>query len=303
MAAPRTALVTGATGFVGTHLARRLVTDGWDVHVVVRPGSDLTRLGPTADRVKAHAYDGTTEGLAALIGGARPDVVIHLASLFLVQHTPADVAGLVASNVLFGTQLAEGMVRHGVTRLLNTGTSWQHFEGREYSPVNLYAATKEAFAAVLGYYVEIRGLRVLTLTLSDTYGPDDPRPKLLTLLRQTAASRQPLAMSPGEQLMDLVHIDDVVEAYLLSAERLLADAVEGHECYAVSSGAPQPLREVVAVFEEAAGVDVPIQWGGRPYRPREMLRPWRRGATVPGWRPRVGLRDGIRGTLAAGRRS
>ena len=193
-------LVTGATGFVGAHLTRRLVADGWDVHLVVGPGSDLARLGPAADRVRAHVHDGTTEGLIALVGAAGPDPVIHLASLFLAQHAPADVAGLVASNVLFGTQLVEAMAQHGVTRLLNTGTSWQQYENRDGAPVNLNAATKEAFEAVLAYYVEAQGLRVLTLKLFDTYGPDDPRPKLLTLLRRTAASQQPLAMSPGEQL-------------------------------------------------------------------------------------------------------
>jgi nucleoside-diphosphate-sugar epimerase len=59
------------------------------------------------------------------------------------------------------------------------------------------------------------------------------------------------------------------------------------------------LREVVLVFEEAAGTKLPIEWGGRPYRSREVMRPWDRGRPVPGWRPRVGLLDGIRRTLAA----
>jgi nucleoside-diphosphate-sugar epimerase len=298
MAAPHTALVTGATGFVGAHLVRRLAAAGWDVHALVRPRSDLGRLGPSV--AHTHTHDGTTEGLIGIVGAARPGIVIHLASLFLAQHTPADVARLVASNVLFGTQLAEAMARHGVTRLLNTGTAWQHFENRDYSPVNLYAATKQAFDAVLQYYVEAHGLRAVTLELYDTYGPDDPRPKLLTLLRQTASGQRLLAMSPGEQLLDLVHIDDVTEAYWLAAECLLADRVEGHERYAVSSGAPRPLRDVVAVFEEAAGVSVPIRWGGRPYRPREVMRPWDRGRPVPGWRPRVGLLDGFRQALATG---
>src|SRR5256885_16981298 len=119
MPAAGSVLVTGATGFIGAHLTRRLVAEGWDVHLVVRPGSDLARLGPAADRTCAHAHDGTTEGMIALVGAARPTLVIHLASLFLAQHVPTDVAGLVMSNVLFGTQLVEAMAHHGVARLLN----------------------------------------------------------------------------------------------------------------------------------------------------------------------------------------
>src|SRR5206468_6519899 len=61
MAAPVTALVTGATGFVGWHLVRRLASEGWNVHVVTRPGSDLGRLGRLG--LRSYPHDGTTEGI------------------------------------------------------------------------------------------------------------------------------------------------------------------------------------------------------------------------------------------------
>lgn len=299
----RRALVTGATGFVGGHLVRRLVTDGWQVHCIVRPGSRLGLLEGWTDRLTLHCHDDTPENLARVVAVSAPAVVLHLASLFLSEHRPDQISSLVSSNVRFGAELLEAMSANGVQRLVNTGTAWQHFHvgaSNDYRPVNLYAATKQAFEAILDYYLQTTPLRAVTLKLSDTYGPEDPRPKLLALLaRLTAGNGQPLAMSAGEQHVDLVHIEDVCGAYVTAVRRLLDEQtpVGGHEIYAVTSGTTRTLREVVAAYEEAIGSRLPIQWDARPYRVREVMNPWIGGEPLPGWRSKVTLLDGLRTLL------
>ena len=287
------AIITGASGFVGSHLAGSLVGRGWTVHVILRTDSNLSLIAGILDRITVHRHDGSMERLEEIVRKVTPDVVFHLASLFLAQHRQEDVEPLVQSNVLFGTQLLEAMVKCGVHRLVNTGTSWQHYENHDYSPVNLYAATKQAFEDILRYYVEATPLQAISLKLFDTYGPGDPRPKLFTLLRRVAEQGEQLEMSPGEQLVDLVYIDDIVDAFLLAAKRLLVDAIPCHEPYAVSSGAPVKLRELVEIYGRVIGRTLPIRWGGRPYRPREVMVPWDTGSPIPGWRPRIGLEEGI----------
>lgn len=295
-AADRVALVTGGTGFVGTHLLKRLYKEGWQVHALVRPES-LRKAEAQDGTVTWHAHDGSTEGMLAILKAVRPKVVFHLASLFLAQHRPTDVESLIASNVLFGTQLLEGMAQSGVRYLVNTGTSWQSYENEGYNPVCLYAATKQAFEDLARYYVEACGVRMITLRLFDTYGPEDPRPKLIALLQRALTTGETLEMSPGEQQIDLVFIDDVVEAFLIAAERLVMGAAAGSEVYAVSSGKPMTLRQFVARFSEVAGQAVKVNWGGRPYRPREVMRPWAGGKPLPGWSIRVGIEEGLRRTL------
>jgi nucleoside-diphosphate-sugar epimerase len=291
---PFRALITGATGFVGSRLVHRLVREGCDVHVIVRPASKLDQLDDVKDDIQIHVHDGDTEKLQNIVSVANPDTVFHLASLFLAQHQPKDIVPLIQSNLQFGTQLVEALVQNGVYCLVNTGTSWQHYENREYSPVCLYAATKQAFEALLQFYLETTPLKTITLKLFDTYGPDDPRPKLFQLLKTVSDRQEPLAMSPGEQLIDLVYIDDVIEAYQVAAERLRAGLTRTHECYAVSSGQPISLKELVCVYEQVTGKKLPIQWGGRPYRPREVMVPWNKGRLLPGWSVKIGLEEGIR---------
>ncbi len=294
----RSVLLTGASGFIGAALAQRLAREGWQVHLLLRPGSSRAGLDDAAFHL--HQHDGSTAGLVEILRQAAPQGVFHLASRFLAQHMAADVEGLIQSNVLFSTQLAEAMAANGVKLLVNAGTSWQHYQDGDYNPVSLYAATKQAFEAILRYYAECAGLRVCTLKLFDTYGPGDQRPKLLHLLKKTAQAGTALAMSPGGQLIDLVYIDDVVDAFLLAFERLRSGAQqEPMAAYGISSGAPLPLKELAALYAQVSGLPLDIEWGGRPYRPREVMVPWTRYPQLPGWRPRISLAEGIRRTLAS----
>lgn len=288
----RVALVTGGTGFVGAHLIRHLLRAGWTVHALVRASSQVSSESD-ADGATWHRHDGSMGGLSAILEAARPTVVFHLASLFLAQHRPENVDGLVTSNVLFGTQLMEAMDHAGVRLLVNTGTCWQNYENQAYDPVNLYAATKQAFEDIARYYVAARGQRMVTLRLCDTYGPNDPRPKLFALLKRALASGEVLEMSPGEQLIDLVYIDDVVEAFRLAGERLLRGEAAAAEIHAVTSGSPIALKELVARFAEAAGRPLLVRWGGRPYRPREVMAPPHICGPLPGWQAKVSLKEGL----------
>jgi nucleoside-diphosphate-sugar epimerase len=272
------------------------------VHAVVRPGSAAAGLAGTP-----HTHDGTTEGMLAIVQASRPDVVFHLASLFIAEHRADQVAQLVASNLLLGLQLAEGMGAAGRTLLVNTGTAWQHYENEDYDPVNLYAATKEAYLDLLRFYQEAAGLEVITLELYESYGPRDPRPKLMTAL--VRAARQAtgeggagarLALTDGTQRLDLVHVRDIARAYARAAERLLRGEVAGSERWAVRSGEPRSVREVVELVGRTAGKPFAAEWGVRPYRAREVMEPPER-PTLPGWRAEIPLEAGIRELLSVGR--
>ena len=288
------ALVTGGTGFVGSRLVEGLAAAGFDVHVLVRPGSSLKQLAPVQSKIECIEHDGSTGQLIKIVGQVRPAIVFHLASLFVAEHKSEQVTELIDSNVRFSAQLLEAMAVNGVTGLVNAGTSWQHFGSAAYRPVCLYAATKQAFEAVLDFYVDAYRVRAITLKLFDTYGPDDPRPKLFSLLHSACSRNIKLDLSPGEQNIDMVYIDDVIDAFLQAAKRVLSGEVTNKEEYAVSSGRPLSLKRIVAIYGAVCGVELKVNWGARPYRAREVMNPWNTGDPLPGWSPQVTLEEGIR---------
>jgi nucleoside-diphosphate-sugar epimerase len=131
------------------------------------------------------------------------------------------------------------------------------------------------------------------LKLSDTYGPEDKREKLFTLLRRTAQSGTPLNMSAGEQLLDLVYVDDIVDGYLLTASRLLTGEYT-KEQFQLSSGRMYSLKDVVRIYESIKGLSLDVNFGVLPYREREVMTPWQAGSRLHGWSSKVGLEEGIR---------
>ena len=293
-------LITGITGFIGSHLAERLIDDGHKVYAIVRPTSDIQYLLPTVRQQVDFRMLDANHTLFDIMSDLddsdmKPEIVYHLASLYLSRHQPQEVCELIASNITFGTELLEAMANHDITRLVWAGTSWQHYQDEVYNPVNLYAATKEAYAVLLKYYRETAGVQDICLQLFDTYGSRDKRRKLIHLLLETAESGENLAMSPGNQQIDLVHIDDVVGAFVTAGELLNKGRKGG--VYAVSSGRQLTLRELVHLMERILQKPLNITWGGRSYREREVMLPWQKGERLPDWQPKITLEDGLRRLL------
>ncbi|MNS33849.1 CDP-abequose synthase [compost metagenome] len=193
------------------------------------------------------------------------------------------------------------MLQTGVHRFVNTGTAWETMDGPPaYRPVCLYAATKRAFENILRFYEDAHGFSALTVKLYDTYGPDDPRPKLFSLLHRSLSIADPIPFSPGEQTLDLTHIEDVTDAFERAIHYVLTKVSSHAEEIHVGSGQGIPLRDVAAVFEEALGQRANIGWGERPYRPREVMRAQadtRAAEQLLGWRPTIGLKEGLHRTF------
>jgi nucleoside-diphosphate-sugar epimerase len=145
-------LLSGATGFVGRHLVKKLQEDGYDLTLLVR--SKTTTRQSEVKKIHYYTYDNDAALLCSFMQQEKFDGVIHLASLFLAQHKDEDIKNLIESNVTLGTSLLEAATKSNVAWFINTGTFWQHYQNKKYSPVNLYAATKQAFEDIARYYLE-----------------------------------------------------------------------------------------------------------------------------------------------------
>lgn len=282
-------LVTGATGFIGTNLTRELRKQH-NLFVLGQFEGDPEKLG-----LPGIIMTDDIQRLADYIKENQIEGIIHLASLYLTVHTPEQVKDLVSSNVYFGTAVLEAASLAGCVKwFLNTGSIWQNYntKGTEYNPVNLYAATKQAFIDMAKYYSDVFGIKFCTLKLCDTYGPNDTRKKLFKLFKDYSESGEVLKMSPGEQLIDILNIDDIINGFTHLANLLSSDDKLSDE-YVLSSGKQIPLKELVAIFMRATGKHLNIEWGGLPYRRREVMKPWR-GEVLKGWYPLKSLEEGIK---------
>lgn len=280
-----TCLITGATGFIGTHAIRDLTGAGWTVHAIAR---DTTRIVGPAIR---HPDDGSIGCLRAALTASRPDAVIHLATCYIKDHRPEDISGLITANITFGTNLLEAMWGCGCRRLVTAGTAWQHLDQSDdgYRPATLYAATKQAFEDIAQWYALARGVAVTALHLGDTYGPADPRPKIFSLLARAALTGEPLELSPGGQRLDPLFVSDATSALDVAANR----TDSGFQVYRVAPGRPLTLRKLVEHWCDINASRPDLRWGAKPYRQQEVMEPWSGGIMLPGWQADVDIREGL----------
>lgn len=283
-------LVSGATGYIGSNLVKWLIRNKHEVSILVRPNSVILETEFSEKRINSYVYDGSLKSVIDAFDDSNPSIVCHLASLFLSQHQPEDVSRLIESNLNFPTQILEAMSLMGIRSFINTGTSWQHYQNEEYNPVNLYAATKQAFENIAQYYSNAKEIKVITLSLFDTYGPGDRRAKLFTLLRNCIHNGTSLNMSPGLQKLDLVYIDDVMRAYQNTIDNFSS---LNKATYGISSGKTIELNKLVEIYSQLTGREIKINWGGLPYREREVMTPWENFKYLPNWAPTIDLCDGI----------
>jgi len=292
-------LVTGATGFIGSHLVSALVRQGkYSVSIIRRRGSNDAFPSDVDGQVKKYSLDEKdNSSIIKIVENDSPDIVIHLASLFLSSHTSDQIEPLIQSNITFSSKLLDAMVDHGIKYFINTGTLWEHYTNEaDYNPVNLYAATKRAFEDVLQYYTRAYDLKACTLKFFDTYGPHDRRKKLFNVLKSGLDGKETLQFSPGEQELDLLYVDDAVNAYIKTIDYLKKKKERGHDIFFIGSGKSVRLKDVVATFEEIYDQKLKINWGGRPYRDREIMTAKadiKKAQDVLGWTPKVSLKEGL----------
>lgn len=286
-------VVTGATGFVGSNLVRFLLQKDFKIYVILRTDSDLSNLTAIEGAIEIFRYDNQINHLIDFFTVVKPLSVFHLASNFIAEHESHQIDSLVQSNITFGLHLLEAMKVSGVQQLINTGTSWQHYNNEDYNPVCLYAATKKAFESLIDYYVQAEGFKVITLKLFDTYGETDTRPKLINLLNKFADENTELNMSAGEQFLNLVHITDVCEAFYIASQFIGTEEYQGHHSFAVSSDRNYKLKEVIELFEAVSEKKIKVNWGGKPYRKREVMFVWDKGVRLPNWKPSLTLEEGL----------
>ncbi len=291
-------LITGATGFIGSHLTKQLLTENHTLFCTLLEG-EKNPFGE--DMVKSFIISNhNIDENVAFLKKSYIDGIIHLASFVQSgDHNSTDVEPLIDTNIKFSTLLLENAVKAKVKWFINTGTYWQNYKNQEYSPVNLYAATKEAFINIARLYFETNLIKFATIKLFDTYGPNDNRPKVFNLWERVAKTGETLGMSPGEQLIDISYIDDIVNAFALLATHLHSNNLEitNGSVFAIKAEKRYTLKELAVIFEKVTCSKLNINWGERPYREREVMNPWTKGHLVPGWAPRVTVEEGIKRIL------
>ncbi len=301
-------LVTGIAGFIGSHLAERLLDRGDTVvgldsfdpfYARSIKERNLARIRGRAHVVEADLLDDTS--VAEILAATDFDVVVHLAGLAGVRPSLAAPARYQRVNVEGTTRLAELALQRGVRRFVFASSSSVYGaskrlpfaeDDRADEPMSPYAASKRAAELVLRALVHTHGLGVTALRYFTVYGPRQ-RPEMAIHNFCRAIDRgEPIPLyGTGEASRDYTFVDDVIEG----TARAIDHVSEGYSVYNLGAGgAPTPLNDIVALLSDALGKPANVVRGPAIVGDVEHTKADIGAARVAlGYTPRTGIREGI----------
>jgi nucleoside-diphosphate-sugar epimerase len=297
-------LITGGNGFIGSQLARQLIADGYDVHLVLRRGSDLGRLADVAGGYTPHWADlRDAPAVGRAVAACRPEVIYHLA-MYGAYPAQRDRGTVLATNVLGTANLLDALAGHDFRVLVHTGTAVEYGvkggpirEDDRLEPCTDYGVAKAA-ATLLCRSEALRGRPVTTVRLFSTYGPGEPPGRLVPTVMACCLRGEPPRITGASRLRDFIYIDDVIDLLKLVAD---SPAAFGQILHA-GTGRACPVRDMVAAILAAwDGAPVRAEFDEaepRPGDPAVLLADMRCTARLTGWQARYGPREGVARTWA-----
>jgi nucleoside-diphosphate-sugar epimerase len=295
----RRILVTGASGFIGAHLCRRMAGAGAEVHAISRqpPGAaDIPVQWWQADL-------GDRTAVREVVAGVRPGLILHLAGEVVGARGIEQVMPTLCGNLLSTVHLLEAAVESGCERVVLTGSIEEPNQGDPAAvPSSPYAASKLAATGYGRMFHALYGLDVVILRVFMVYGPAqrDPR-KLVPFVINTLLRGETPSLSSGRRPVDWIHVDDVVEAFMAVAR----STAGGGGIFEIGSGSLLTVRDLVERLAPLVRPDARLDFNTASDRPLEQVRvaDITRAAEVFGWVPRVPIDEGLRGTVEWYRRS
>jgi len=300
-------LVTGGAGFIGSHVVDALVGEGHEVTVV----DDLSmgtreQVHPKARFHRVDIRD--REGLEAVFQEARPEVVNHHAAQGNLRRSMAEPSFDASVNVVGSLTLLELSLAYRVERFIYISSGGAVYgeperlpvsETHPVRPISAYGVSKSCVEQYLRLYGAASGLDWTVLRYANVYGPrQDPRGEagvVAIFSRQMLAGERPTIFGDGTKTRDYVYVDDIVRANLLAME----DRAAVGRVYNLGLGCEVSDRQIFELVRAAVGCAVePVLSAKRPGEVDRICLDAARARRELGWRPRVGLEEGIAATVA-----
>jgi nucleoside-diphosphate-sugar epimerase len=286
-----TVLITGGTGFLGSHLVHELLQNGYRVIVLKRSTSNTWRIDDVFKRISC--YDIDRVELEDIFTDQYIDVVIHTACCYGRSNEKAST--VVDTNVMLGLKIFELADKFNTDTFFNTDTLLQKY-------LNVYSLSKKH---LVEWLKQLAGhVRVVNMKLEHMYGPKDDIAKFVPwVIEQLKQNRDKIELTEGKQERDFIFVTDVVSAYLTVLKQ--REGLSRFSEFDAGTGKPITVRQFVTELMEQYKKQNPennttLEFGSIPYRENEMM-----GVTVDveplkilGWIPKISREIGIRNVLS-----
>ena len=286
-------LVTGASGFIGSHLCRSLINKGVEVHAISRKNISTSKHRITWWKGDLSEHSSIRD----LLRDVKPDIIFHLASHVTGARDRDLVIPTFKNNLITTVNLLTAASEIGCNRIVLAGSMEEPWTDSNFAiPVSPYAAAKWASSTYGRMFHLLYQLPVVILKVFMVYGPDQKDlKKLIPYAINSLLKKEPPKLSDGKRRVDWVYVEDVVKGFLLAA---LSPNIEG-KTIDVGTGELIKIRFVVELICKLIGSNKKPIFGAVNKRPfeQEPIANIERTNKLIGWKPKTGIEEGLKRTI------
>lgn len=300
----KSALITGANGFIGSHLVKRLIKSCKKVSIIVRETSDLWRIEHELKGI--HMFKGDIRDkdfVNKVITDSKSDYVFHVGA-YGVDFRQKDYQTAVNTNIIGTINILEALITQDrCKRVINMGTSMQYGnkegiidEGIKLTPSNIYGSSKAAATIIAHQIAAENNIDIITLIPFGVFGENEGTHKFFPHVINSILNHKDIELSGCEQYRDYCYIENIVDGIIMSAKY---DAIK-NEVFNIGSGKVHQLRFYVDMIYKYMCTESKPKYGVVPYRKNDLWCPQpdiTKIKTMIGWEQRISLDEGVKKTI------
>jgi len=290
----KTILITGATGFLGSHLTERLLSDGFNIIILKRSFSNIWRIKHLLDELIS--YDIDKISLEKIFEEHEINIIIHTATLY--GRKKERISEIIEANFIFPLKILELAITNNTRYFINTDTSLSKH-------LNYYSLSKNQFKEWLNFLSN--NIVAINIKLEHFFGEKDDSTKFITwIINQLLNNEKEIKLTAGEQKRDFIYIEDVKEFYSILVNSLDKFDTGFHE-YELGTGKTVKIKDIVIKLKELTGnTQTYLNFGAIPYRKNEIMLSKADVSKLEkefNWQPKYSLEEGLKKTVEWYRRN
>lgn len=303
----KTVLVTGATGFIGSHLTRKLLSEKANVHIFLKKNSNLFRIKDIREYINLWYGDiRNLSEVSTCLKHVQPQIIFHLAAFRNVNRDPDLIEQMIDINLKGTINILKGVIKENINIdcFVSTGSSEEYGDGiapfnenQRESPVSPYSASKVAATYFSQMICKTMQLPVVILRPLLTYGPSQDTDMFIPSLIKHCLDKKDFPMTEGDQTREFNYVDDIVNAYILAVES--PEAIG--EVINIGNGIEYRIRDVAEMIVRMMGNPIQLKIGALPKRPGETKHFFcnnEKAKRLLGWSPTIDLYEGLKRTIS-----